>query len=684
VHLVNYYRDALSEHGPAGAPSRAIAHGWKPAVLCSATTALGLVSLCTSDLAPIRKFGTYSALGVMGMLLVLFLFLPAALQIWPLRPRRGARSPAGSADRTPSASQPGYAETFIDRMFGHLGRAIIRRHALVALACFGVIGLVGYGVTRVHTSIDLLKLFDSRSRIIDDYSWLERRLGKLVPLEVVLRFPHDEIAAPVEPSGAAPPQDAAPQRAEQSIDRLSFLERLESVKLLQQAIEGRFGPEGRNIVGRTMSAATFAPELPPPHGDTLSFARRSAFSRRLEASRAGFEQSGYLRVDQQDGAELWRISIRVAAFQNVDYGALVDELRQTVEPAVAAHRDRRRILAEIAARRGGRHAGARVLLWSRAQDDMLADALHVLLSRERLRVDLATHDPAQVSLNELQQLGELDGVLLAGGFSRAEADMIQHACGNVVYAAPIAGAAADAPAASAEARAAPRQQTEISAVYTGVVPIVYKAQRVLLDNLIESTFWSFITITPLMMFISRSVRAGIVVMLPNLLPVLVVFGGMGWMNIAVDIGSMMTASIALGVAVDDTIHFLAWFRDDLRRLGNRRQAILAAYRRCATPTLQAALISGLGLSVFAFSTFTPTQRFGWLMLTILLAGVVAELILLPALLAGPLGSVFRASGAAHASASEGPVAGNTACPPPHTAVKKTVELPSERTPPHET
>ena len=57
--------------------------------------------------------------------------------------------------------------------------------------------------------------------------------------------------------------------------------------------------------------------------------------------------------------------------------------------------------------------------------------------------------------------------------------------------------------------------------------------------------------------------------------------------------------------------------------------------------MQAALISGLGLSVFAFSTFTPTQKFGWLMLTILVAGVFAELIMFPALLAGPLGRVFR-------------------------------------------
>src|SRR5206468_10649304 len=102
--------------------------------------------------------------------------------------------------------------------------------------------------------------------------------------------------------------------------------------------------------------------------------------------------------------------------------------------------------------------------------------------------------------------------------------------------------------------------------------------------------------------------------------------------------------IALGVAVDDTIHYLSWFRVELNACGDRRQAILTTYKRCATPTLQAAIISGLGLSIFAFSTFTPTQRFGYLMLSILWAGVVAELIYFPALLAGPLRSEERRVG----------------------------------------
>ena len=70
--------------------------------------------------------------------------------------------------------------------------------------------------------------------------------------------------------------------------------------------------------------------------------------------------------------------------------------------------------------------------------------------------------------------------------------------------------------------------------------------------------------------------------------------------------------------------------------------------------MQTTLIGGLGLAIFAFSSFTPTQRFGYLMISLLAAALVGDLIFLPALLAGPLGKVFKASKKdAKASGSDG-------------------------------
>ena len=104
---------------------------------------------------------------------------------------------------------------------------------------------------------------------------------------------------------------------------------------------------------------------------------------------------------------------------------------------------------------------------------------------------------------------------------------------------------------------------------------------------------------------------------------------------------MMTASVAMGVAVDDTIHFLSWFRVHLDEGMSRVEAVIQSYRRVGPAMTQTTIVGGLGLFVFALSTFTPTQRFGTLMLVMLAAALAGDLILLPALLAGPAGRFFK-------------------------------------------
>jgi hypothetical protein len=126
-------------------------------------------------------------------------------------------------------------------------------------------------------------------------------------------------------------------------------------------------------------------------------------------------------------------------------------------------------------------------------------------------------------------------------------------------------------------------------------------------------------------------------MFPNVFPIMLVFGVMGFMGIAVDIGSMMTASVAMGIAVDDTIHFLNWYIRGLDQGMTRKEAIRYSYMSCADSMAQTGLIVGVGLFVFALSTFQPTQRFGVLMLVLLNTATLGDLFVLPALLAGPLG-----------------------------------------------
>jgi predicted RND superfamily exporter protein len=606
--------------------------------LCNVTTGIGLASLGTSDLEPIRKFGIYSAAGVALMLVFLFLFLPAALHFWPVR-----RAQRDKKSNYPDGqSGLGEGTIWFDEYWERFGKAIIRHRAAVTAACLAFIFIIGLGLTRVTTNIDLLKLFDDTVRVRQDYAWLEKNVGRLVPLEVVIQFPKEKQRSAKEAVHAA-----------EAARTLSYLERLELVWLTQQTIDRELGPKGRNLVGPSLSPVTFAPPVPSGSRDSWALAERRVTDVKLEESEAALERSGYLEEDPETGTELWRISLRAAAFADLDYGAFVSNVRAVIEPVLAAQRLREEVLAKIAAGRPeGSIGGASICLWERPPAKVLrpeptevdaaaifSSATQELLAKARLKIEAVSGDLATVTDEERQQtidfFKSFDTVVVLGGVPDAQVRVLKKAGAKLVDARHALQHHHEPVLADELAKS-----TEIAAVYTGVVPIVYKAQRALLENLIQSSFWSFVTITPLMMLVCRSIFGGAVVMLPNALPVLVVFGGMGWLGIPVDIGSMMAASIALGVAVDDTIHYLTWYREGLIQYGEREPAIISAYRRCAPPTLQAALISGLGLAVFAFSTFTPTQKLGWLMMTILLAGVVAELIMLPAILAGPLGKAF--------------------------------------------
>jgi predicted RND superfamily exporter protein len=139
----------------------------------------------------------------------------------------------------------------------------------------------------------------------------------------------------------------------------------------------------------------------------------------------------------------------------------------------------------------------------------------------------------------------------------------------------------------------------------------------------------------------RNTVAGLLSMIPNLLPAVVVFGAMGVAGIQIEIGTMLTASVAMGIAVDDTLHYVTWFRRGLAEGLNRREAIEFAYRRCGNAMIQTTAICGLGLLVFVFSPFGPISRFAWMMFAMLAAGLVGDLVVLPAILVGPLGVMFQ-------------------------------------------
>jgi predicted RND superfamily exporter protein len=177
----------------------------------------------------------------------------------------------------------------------------------------------------------------------------------------------------------------------------------------------------------------------------------------------------------------------------------------------------------------------------------------------------------------------------------------------------------------------------VSVVYTGLLPLVARSQWELIKSLLISFWGSMILIAVTLMLGLRDIRLGLLSTLPNFFPIFVVFGGFGWLGQSIDVGSMMTASIGLGIAVDDTVHYLTWFKRGLEQGLTRERAVLFAYRHCGTAMLRTTVICGSGLMLFALSSFGPAARFGGMIVLLLLAALIGDLVFLPALLVGRLG-----------------------------------------------
>ncbi|NNJ27097.1 hypothetical protein LzC2_31940 [Planctomycetes bacterium LzC2] len=140
----------------------------------------------------------------------------------------------------------------------------------------------------------------------------------------------------------------------------------------------------------------------------------------------------------------------------------------------------------------------------------------------------------------------------------------------------------------------------------------------------------------------RSVRAGLISMIPNLTPLVLTLGYMRLRGLDLNAGNAIVFAVGLGVAVDDTIHFLARFREELKRDGsNRDDGGSNAVAEAASRTLAASgraivLTTGLilaGVSVLLWSDFVPTRRFAELTCVTLAAALIGDLVLLPAALA---------------------------------------------------
>lgn len=174
--------------------------------------------------------------------------------------------------------------------------------------------------------------------------------------------------------------------------------------------------------------------------------------------------------------------------------------------------------------------------------------------------------------------------------------------------------------------------TDVTYKLTGDAYVASLSLDSFIRDLFSSLLLAIVIIFAMMTGVFRSFKLGLISIIPNTIPLLVTFGFMGLMKIDLNTTTIITFAISLGLAVDDTIHFLARFQEELGRSDDIREVILATYNGAGRAIMLTSLLLLVGLAVLLFSSFVPTRYFGMLTGVTIFGAVIADLFILPAVL----------------------------------------------------
>lgn len=167
---------------------------------------------------------------------------------------------------------------------------------------------------------------------------------------------------------------------------------------------------------------------------------------------------------------------------------------------------------------------------------------------------------------------------------------------------------------------------------TGKALVFEKGTKYLLDNLVSSLLFAIFLISLLMVFMFRSFKMVVVSLIPNLLPLMITAGLMGYFGIPLKPSTILVFSIAFGLSVDDTIHFLAQYRQELKNHNWKiKKSVFATLKEAGVSMFYTSVVLFSGFSVFLLSSFGGTVALGGLIAVTLLFGMLSNLLLLPCL-----------------------------------------------------
>ena len=173
---------------------------------------------------------------------------------------------------------------------------------------------------------------------------------------------------------------------------------------------------------------------------------------------------------------------------------------------------------------------------------------------------------------------------------------------------------------------------DLDIAVTGSIPLYMRTQGAIASTQYSSFALALAVISIIMMLTLSSVQAGLLSIIPNILPALFTFGLMGLVGIPLDADTLLIAPVIMGIAVDDTIHFMTHYRLALKKTLDMEEALKSTLLEVGQAVMITTMVLGVGFAILSFSDYLGTAKMGFFGSLAIFVALLCDLFLLPALL----------------------------------------------------
>lgn len=544
-----------------------------PVLLTSVTTAIGFFSLTVSGLAPVRMLGIMAGLGALVALVLSLTVVPAILSLIP-HGRSGERRAAGAGMFTLARSR---------RLVAWIGRA--ERPILGVSLVLAAVAIVG--VARVRIDSDFRGMFPKGNAVMEDFAWIEDRLGGVGDLEIVFDGTR----------GMLPPEGLERASRERFTD------------LLIRATAAASGGEHEALTEADIE------ELSDLRDRDMAY------------------QSGRIGVDAQFLGTLDRFEARLreemadpdsAMAAITDLVSPLDVLRKMHQVQNKNQAQFYRTPGEEDVADGARAARVEYDEWTEEWSYTPPQSASSLIAQYYLQYENGA-EPGENLATELSQ--DRTQFRMQGRVIQAPSDVQSAAFDRIEDIArtefPILGARVDGRVPDG---------SRAAMTVSGKTLLFARTTKVFALGFIQSMSLALVLITLIIGFLFRSWRLALTSIVPNVLPILIPLSVFGLLGMALDGPAILVSSVALGVCVDDTIHVFTKFVRARKRGLDADEALAHVFEEAGAAVTLTTVVLVIGFATLILSDFAPNVLMGSLAGAMIALAWLADMLVVPVLL----------------------------------------------------